>query len=325
MIHVDVLLSEEQIAEEFFAALSARYLPEKFFYWLPLSVKAWLDLCRGAEYKNFARSLRLVSSHAEQVAQQIPRAAFSVISLGAGQGDKDLLLLEALRQAGHAVSYRPVDSSQALLERACAGATQAGFPARGLKADLVNRGHVSQMNADAKRSRLLLLLGNTLGGFGPLEFVSILREIVRPGDWLLLDGEIFSGNETMAGYDNPINRRFAFAPLRSIGIGEEDGALRFESLADSRREGLYLVGKYFVVGRRRELVVAGKPLWLERDEKVSMSSSYKYTRAAFLEIVRQDVGLEVVGEYVSEGERFLMVLARRSPGAENGGGERQNH
>ncbi len=36
MIQIEILLSEDQIAEEFMNALERRDLPEKFLYWFPL-------------------------------------------------------------------------------------------------------------------------------------------------------------------------------------------------------------------------------------------------------------------------------------------------
>ncbi len=68
MLEVDVLLTEEKLTQEFLAALEHRYLPEKFFYWFPLSVRAWLDLCRNTgPYKNYSRSYGLISKNAAEI------------------------------------------------------------------------------------------------------------------------------------------------------------------------------------------------------------------------------------------------------------------
>src|SRR6266849_4426963 len=90
MLAIDVLLTENQLAEDFVAAR-----------------------CPAA-----------------------PTGPLEVVGLGAGQGDKDLLVLQALQSSGRPLRYRPVDSSQALLEIAVARARQSGFEGRGLKADL---------------------------------------------------------------------------------------------------------------------------------------------------------------------------------------------
>src|SRR5256884_6689502 len=134
MISIHALLTENALADEFVSAFRARRLPEKFFYWFPLSVRAWLALCSDGAYRNFVRSRSLIARSGAELARLFPVAPLEVVSLGAGQGDKDLLLLEALRERGVRVSYVPVDTSQALLEMACAGALSAGIPARGDKA-----------------------------------------------------------------------------------------------------------------------------------------------------------------------------------------------
>ena len=64
MIQIDVLLSEDQIAQEFLDALAHHELPEKFFYWFPLSIRAWINLCGDGAYRNYARSHSVLQTHA---------------------------------------------------------------------------------------------------------------------------------------------------------------------------------------------------------------------------------------------------------------------
>src|SRR5205823_3241736 len=142
------------LAAEFVSAFHARRLPEKFFYWFPLSVRAWLALCSDGAYRNFVRSRSLIARSRAELARLFPVAPLEVVSLGAGQGDKDLLLLEALRERGARVSYVPVDTSQALLEMACAGALSAAFPAQGIKAVGIREGDGELMFAAADDARL---------------------------------------------------------------------------------------------------------------------------------------------------------------------------
>jgi len=317
MLEIEVLVTEEKLAEEFLSSLERGYLAEKFFYWFPLSVKCWLDLCRtGQPYKNFSRSFELVARHAAEIASRSPAGSVEVVALGSGQGDKDLLLLEALKAAGRKVQYRPVDSSQALLEMAVARAREAGFRARGLKADVENPETTRLLAATAQAPRLYLLLGNSLGIIDPLHYLKALKTLLSPDDLLLLDFEIYSPQATLQGYDNPTNRQFAFAPLASLGLEEgRDGALVFEIDKDARLEGLHFVAKHFRAARELKVPVAGKWIELRAGERIAMNSSWKYSRAAFQKIVRETGGFEPLAEYSSDDGGFLIELVRPASAA----------
>ncbi len=311
MLEIDVLLTEEELTKDFLLSLKKRYLSEKFFYWLPLSVKAWLDLCRGsAPYRNFTRSFQLVSAHAADIARQCTSRRLEVMGLGAGQGDKDLLALNAFRTNGRALRYRPVDSSQALLEMAVGRARRAGIPTRGLKADLENAKTFDLLARSAQGPRFYLVLGNSLGIIDPFKFLKQLGRLLRPQDLLLVDGEIYRPRMTLEGYDNPTNRRFAFAPLASLGLEEgRDGTLVFSSATDGRRKDLHLVSKHFRAARRLRIPVAGEWVSLRSGEKILMNSSWKYSADAFRRLLRETAGLRFLREYSSEDEDFRMVLA----------------
>ncbi len=309
MIPIHVLLTETAIADEFVASFQARRLAEKFFYWFPLSVRAWLALCSDGAYRNFVRSRSLIAQSGRDLARYTPAGPIEVVSLGSGQGDKDLVLLEALRGEGRRVSYLPVDASQALLELAGQGALAAGFPAVGLKADVTRAEHLAALAADPEAPpRLVLMVGNTLGGFDPLAAAAGLRGLLRAQDLLLVDGELYSGEATIAGYDNPLNRRFAWAPLHAVGIGDADGELRFEVREDARLAGLHPLAKYFEARRDVMARLGGEILALRAGERVEMNHSYKYAAATFFQVLA-GAGLVPRWQGTSEDGRFLMVLA----------------
>ena len=309
MIPVQALLTENELAEEFVSSFQARRLAEKFFYWFPLSVRAWLALCSDGQYRNFVRSRALIARSADDLARHPRPGPLEVLSLGAGQGDKDLILLEVLRAHGVRVSYVPVDTSQALLEMACGGALAAGLPAQGLKADVTNTAHLAALAAEPETPpRLVLLIGNTLGAFDPIVAARDLRALLRPGDLLLVDGELHGGEQTLAGYDNPINRRFAWAPLHAVGIRDSDGELKFEVADDPRLPGLHLIPKHFRARRDLEVLMGGETLLLRAGERLDMNHSYKYAANTFLRILT-DAGLHIRWQGTSDDDRFLMALA----------------
>ena len=159
-----------------------------------------------------------------------------------------------------------------------------------------------------KQKGLVLLLGNTLGAFDPLAQARVLRELLRPDDLLLVDGEIYAGQVTVQGYDNPLNRRFAWAPLHSVGIREEDGEIVFEDRADERLPGLHPLAKHFRASRDCQALTGGETIAIAAGERLAMNHSYKYGRETFLRLLAL-AGLRERWHGVSDDDRFLMVLA----------------
>ena len=93
-LSITVLLPEHTIAAQFADALVGGYLPEQFFYWLPLSVEAWVALSRSPEYRNADRALKLVARAAPRMAKLWSEADV-LCGLGCGEGSKDRVLLGA--------------------------------------------------------------------------------------------------------------------------------------------------------------------------------------------------------------------------------------
>ena len=302
---IDVLLREEQIAAQLQRALAGRFLDEKFFYWLPPSVQAWVELTRSAEYRNSNRALQVLGVNGGRVARMWPEAR-SLCSLGCGEGGKDRILLHAYAEAGRPLEYVAADFSQALLELALAGADGSARARRGVKFDVADDAQLRVLSGNGQAT-IYAVLGNTLGAFDPLHFPARLREIMAPADRALFDGEIFDEASTLQGYDNPTNRRFAFSPLAGVGLTDRDGELHFELRRGSG--GIHEVAKFFVAGRDLEIRVAGESLRLQAGEKILMSSSIKYDEDAFYPLI-ENGGFVIELAAKSEDGKFLLAGAR---------------
>src|SRR5579885_1824976 len=111
---VEVVLTEADIAQEFAEAVEARDLPEKFFYWFPRSAAEWRALIGHAElYGGIWGTWKELASECGELARHFNRKA-PVISFGAGDGARDRLLMDALKNAGCECYYLTVDASQAM-------------------------------------------------------------------------------------------------------------------------------------------------------------------------------------------------------------------
>lgn len=310
MVTVKVLLTEDELRADFVRALTERQLPEKFFYWYPLAASAWLDLCRSKKYTNYARSMQLIQSCAKDVAAMLPLVNIEWISLGCGQGSKEPYFLQALQERGSCVAYFPLDSSMQLLEMACREGECINVPTIGIKADIEQPAHLNQLASNSKSTtRVLSLLGNSLGTRKPPGILTVLREIMTANDYLLVDGEIFSDKETLANYDNPDNRAFAVAPMRAIGLSAEHGELKFELVPNEPKPGFHYIKKHYIFKQKVDLQLPGTVLQFQPGEKIEMSPSYKYDKQSFLDLLVSE-GFTVTKSAYSEDNRYVLCLTQ---------------
>lgn len=302
---VEVLLREQEIARDLAQAFRSRFLDERFFYWLPSSVQAWVELCSAAEYRNANRALKLLEEAAPSLAQRWPQMK-TLCGVGCGEGSKDRVILDAYAVLGSRLAYVAADFSQALIELAMESAAPAARALRGVKLDVMRDQHLAAL-AFSDGPCIYAVLGNTLGAFDPNKFPARLQRILKPSDRVLFDGELFAGDETLRGYDNPANRRFAFAPLAGLGLTEEDGELRFELAPGA--DGMHEVSKHFVARRDLELTIGGGAIAIAAGEKLRMSSSIKYADESVLRSRIQAGGFHVEQAWKSPDGKFVLVAA----------------
>jgi uncharacterized SAM-dependent methyltransferase len=307
---IEALLTEAEISEEFAEAMEARDIPEKFFYWHPLCVRAWLALSQGVAYESRLNSWSLLVDDVESISGHLDSIA-AVISLGAGDGSQDVLLLKALQSVKLDVDYFPVDASQQLLEMACAAAEDEEVDTLGLKADISSPMHLVLAADASEHPKLFLLCGNTLGGFDPLDQVRYLSQGMHEDDRLIVDAEIYDKAAALSSRDNPVGRRFAFAPLASLGITKDDGDVRFEERHDERHEGLCLITRRFQAAHDLRLTVTDREITLQRGERVSLSFNYTYSIEAFRWVLTGHGGLKILREYPSPDGRYVTMVCSR--------------
>ena len=310
-MNIEVFLMEAEIAQEFADSIEARDLPEKFFYLFPRSVRAWLELSQNSITSGLRRCWeQLVDTKGPQIAGN-PDSPLSVISFGSGDGAKDRMLIKSLERTGATVKYFPVDASQAMLEMACAGADDEDIETVGIKADISSPVHLVYAADAAEPPRIFIMSGNTMGSFDPLAEIRYVAQCMKPEDRLIIDGEIFDSEKSMARRDNPSARKFVSALLASVGIEEDEGDIGFTLKRDDRHTGLHLITRYFRVERDLSATVAGQEISIERGERIGLNFQYAYTPDAFRWLVTQQGGLEVLEEYASPDGRFLTFVCKK--------------
>ncbi len=304
---IEVLLTEAEIADEFAEAMEARDLPEKFFYWTPLSVRAWKQLGEKS-HESVKPTWDALAAKATELVKSFG-GKVPVISFGAGDGSKDRLILKALLAAGREVRYVPVDSSQTMLEIACAGAEDDDCDTLGLKADISSPVHLMLAADVSEAPRLFLMVGNTLAGFDPLDQMKHVAACMHKGDILIVDARIHDDDGTLEPSEE--QKAFVFAPLASVGLGREDGELKFVENQDDRKAGLYIMTRRFQAARDLTMVASGREIKVERGERIFLNFRYRFTREALRWIVAEHAGLKIVGEVPAADGRFVTMICSK--------------
>jgi hypothetical protein len=111
--------------------------------------------------------------------------------------------------------------------------------------------------------------------------------------------------------DNAASRRFLWSLLNSVGIGGEEGEIRFTQRRDDRHEGLHLITRHFRAERDLSATVASREIPMQRGEHIGLNFQYTYTPDAFRWLLRDQGGLEIVREYESPDARFLTAICRK--------------
>ena len=305
---IDVVLTETEILQEFSEAVEARDLPEKFFYWSPLSVRAWLELAGDPAFESLRYAWQQLSGHSATLLESFGEFV-PVISFGAGDGATDRVLLDAFAREHRDQKYYPVDASQMLLEMACAGAEDLDIESSGIKADISSPMHLVFASDAAESPKLLLMSGNTLGGFDPLDQIRYLAQVLHPEDRLVMDAEMHLENGTPTYAEEGL-RQFAFAPLAGVGVAIEDGEVRFDHRRDERFSGLFMTTAHFRPIRDLRLAISTKEVLVERGEHILLNLRYTFTPQAFRAVLEQ-AGLQILDEISSADSRYLVAVCSR--------------
>jgi uncharacterized SAM-dependent methyltransferase len=306
---IEILLTETEIAQEFSESMEARDIPEKFFYWFPLSAQAWLALSRDPAHEGLRQCWQTMGDKINPVVEHFG-ATVPAISFGAGDGLPDRLVLAPLQKSQREVRYFPVDASQALLEAACAAAEDQDIETLGMKADISSPVHLVLASDASESPKLFLVAGNTVGSFDPLDQIRHIAQCMHEGDRLIIDAAMYDEKAAEAPRSTAL-QQFAFAPLASIGITKEDGEVSFELKRDERHEGLYLLARRFRVERDIHATVFGREIVIERGERLSMNFSYQYTPAAFRWLLEKHAGLNLLDKVTSADGRFILAVCSR--------------
>lgn len=186
-------LSRERFGLDVLTGLSAarKSIPTKYFYDDEGSA-LFQRITALDEYYPYRCEREILSKNGGEIARAMGGGPFSLVELGAGDGRKTRLLLEAFQGEGLAFEYVPIDISAAAVGEAASFAREqfATIPTRGLVSEYFDA--FKWLNRREHGRKLVLFLGGSLGNFGPEDSRVFLRTL-----WSALD----AGDHVLIGFD----------------------------------------------------------------------------------------------------------------------------
>ncbi|WP_371501066.1 L-histidine N(alpha)-methyltransferase [Kitasatospora sp. NBC_00374] len=188
---------------------SPKTLPPKWFYDTRGS-ELFEEITRLPEYYPTRAERGILMSRARAIAA-ITQAR-TLVELGSGSSEKTRLLLDALRELGTLETYVPVDVSESALD-AAGKALAVEFPSLAVHAVVSDFTHGLDLPT-GPGPKIVAFLGGTLGNLLPeerAEFLSALRGMLDPGDFLLLGTDLVKDPKVLvAAYDDTAGVTAAF-------------------------------------------------------------------------------------------------------------------
>lgn len=282
----------------------------KFLY-DALGSKLFEAICALPEYYPTRTEAAIFDRHLADIVESVGRGSV-LIDLGAGNCAKAAHLFPALRPR----HYVPVDISVDFLRDAVLGLRQR-FPQirmTGLGMDF--SGALELPACVPQEGRLFFYPGSSIGNFSPGEAVSLLRDLRRGcGD----DGGLLIGVDLVkdarllnAAYDDAlgVTASFNLNLLRHLNrLLDADFDVR-----DWRHRAFYSPEQGRVemhLEARRQVMVSwqGGQRHFREGERIHTESSYKYTRAGFLQLLER-AGFTAAGTWTDERGWFMVCHAR---------------
>lgn len=277
------------LAEDVRAGLSTRSksIPSKYLY-DDAGSQLFLQITELDEYYLTRCEREILLRYGGEIARLLGTQLLHVVELGAGDGDKTFLLLDALLRQPTPVHYSPFDICAESLH-ALAAKTQRLFPdaeVTALHGDITRDLHL--LANGVRGSRLLVLfLGSSIGNSTEAEareFLRRLRRQLRPGDAVLIGFDLRKDHDVlMAAYSDSlgVTRDFNLNLLRRLNreLGADFDVDSFSHLARYDTS-MHAMESLLVSARHHTVRVADLDIEVrfQRDEPIHTEWSHKYDR-----------------------------------------------
>ena len=242
----------------------------------------------------------------------------SLVELGAGSAAKTRIILDAMRDAGSARCYVPIDVSASFLNET-AVRVRAEYP--GLLVDPVVADFAERLplRDQLPHPAVIAFLGSTIGNFTPIEAVRVLRRVaaaMAPGDRFLLGADlrkdltrVLAAYNDSAGVTAQFNLNMLRVLNRELGADFNETLFRHRATYDGN---LHRIEMHLVSDGAQTVCVPGVGVFDFADgETVRTEISCKYDRPA-VEHALAAAGLQLDLWFTDPAADFALAVAVRA-------------
>ncbi len=238
----------------------------------------------------------------------------SLVELGAGSAEKTRIILDAMRAAGTAELFAPIDVSAAFL-RGTATKLRREYPGLRVTPAVADIAEELNVPADLPAPALYAFLGSTIGNFYPPAAIRLLarvRAALRPGDRFLMGADlrkdvavIEAAYNDAQGVTAEFNRNMLRVLNRELGADFDLDA--FEHRAFYERDA-HRIEMHLVSQRGQSVQVPGiGEVRFEPGETLRTEISCKYDVASIRALFAA-AGLRLDAWRADAGQRFALVV-----------------
>jgi uncharacterized SAM-dependent methyltransferase len=298
-----------------------RPLPPHLFYITDLGAERWFALAEDPTFVAYQDSMELVYSAADEITGELVSAAGSknidYVSLGPGDGRKDVVLLRSLIQTpgpGGEIIYYPYDISVNMIAKTVGRvredrAIRGGLAqAKAVVGDFDSLPIFKPVYQYREGPNVISLLGNLLGNisddFGFLKRLhdrAMFRDDLLVLEVRLRSEESRSSLRDMERNDWHASHRFDFGPLELLGITFDADKLRYNVEPDRGT----IRGSDTIVARYLEATVRNRTF-----HDIDLSYVHRYEQQTLLREISR-AGFRVVHTWRSPRQHNLWVLAQK--------------
>jgi uncharacterized SAM-dependent methyltransferase len=277
------------VSQEFARSLRERKVNHKFHYDSIKQTQKWLSLHQAYSPSRTDENCAAIYDQSfTRLVDHVRPEPIHLIGLGCGGGQKDSRLLGKLSSRGCDVHYTPMDVSVAMVLVARLEAMKVLDESRchPFVCDLAESGNLYEdFDEDHRwgKTRIYTFFG-MIPNFEPGTILPKLAALVSKGDHLLFSANLAPGPDYSEGvrhilplYDNALTAGWLETFLFDLGVGREDGEIRFSIESDTGGSGLQKVVARFHFFRGVRINHEGETFDFNPGESIQLFFSYRHT------------------------------------------------